>query len=234
VVVLGAGTVGLCVIAALRHFVLPASVLAVAKYPEQRRLAAELGADTIAEPSESKRAVRRMTGSLALSTQRPDRAGTVDRLTGGADVVFDCVGSESSLAESLAVVRAGGTVVLVGMPGVTRVDLAPLWQREIVLRGAYAYGTEVLPGSSAQDGRGEAGPERRTFDLAFELVRAAGLDRLVSAYYPLDSYEEAIAHAAAAGRRGAVKVVFDLRRHSPRWRDDRTADAAGVAGGAAG
>ena len=68
------------------------------------------------------------------------------------------------------------------MPGTVRVDLAPLWQREVALVGAYAYGMEDVPG----------GP-RRTFDLAFELVAAAGLERLVSAHYPLERYEEAIA-----------------------------------------
>ncbi len=40
------------------------------------------------------------------------------------------------------------------------------------------------------------------------------LERLVSAAYPLERYEEAVAHAAAAGRRGSVKIVFDLRRKS--------------------
>ena len=39
-------------------------------------------------------------------------------------------------------------------------------------------------------------------------------ERLVSAAYPLDRYEEAVAHAGAAGRRGSVKIVFDLRRPS--------------------
>jgi hypothetical protein len=89
------------------------------------------------------------------------------------------------------------------MPGLVLVDLAALWQREIELRGAYAYGSEDRPG----------GP-RSTFELALELVREARLERLVSAHYQLESYEEAVAHAAAAGRRGAVKIVFDLRRSS--------------------
>jgi threonine dehydrogenase-like Zn-dependent dehydrogenase len=57
---------------------------------------------------------------------------------------------------------------------------------------------------------------RRTFDLAFDLVADARLDRLVSATYPLDRYREAIDHAANAGRRGAVKVVFDLRGEKRR------------------
>jgi threonine dehydrogenase-like Zn-dependent dehydrogenase len=209
VVVLGSGTLGLATIAALRHLTLPAELLAVAKHPVQRELAAALGADHVVKPDELERAVRRLTGSLALP-----REGSLERLTGGADVVFDCVGSSSSIASSLAVVRPGGRVVLVGMPGTVRVDLAPLWQREITLVGAYAYGCEMTP-----DGL------RSTFDVAFELVAAARLERLVSARYPLERYEEAVRHAASAGRRGAVKVVFDLHRaKKASWRTARAAD----------
>jgi threonine dehydrogenase-like Zn-dependent dehydrogenase len=116
-------------------------------------------------------------------------------------VVVDCVGSSRSIAEALAVTRPGGRIILVGMPGQLRVDLAPLWQREVSLTGAYAYGVEEIRGTVIS-----------TFDLAFELVEACGLGRLVSAHYPLDRYEEAVRHAASAGRRGSVKVVFDLRR----------------------
>lgn len=199
VVVLGAGTLGLCTIAALRAFSLPGRLLALAKHPEQRRLAAELGADEVAEPDEVTRAARRITGTFGLGHVE----GRIERLAGGVDVVFDCVGSAQSLEESLAIVRPGGEIVLVGMPGSVRADLAPLWQREVRLRGAYAHGSERRPEG-----------QRPTFELAFELVEAARLGRLVSACYPLERYEEAIGHAAAAGRRGAVKIVFDLRRQS--------------------
>ncbi|MGO9197154.1 MAG: zinc-dependent alcohol dehydrogenase [Acidimicrobiales bacterium] len=197
VVVLGAGTLGLCTIAALRAYALPGALVAVAKHPDQRNLARQLGADHVVEPDEVVRAARRLTGSLALASD----AGSVQRVTGGVDAVFDCVGSAESLESSLSIVRPGGEIVLVGMPGPIRVDLAPLWQREVRLRGAYAYGTEQTP----------AGP-RRTFDLAADLVHDRGLERLVSARYPLERYEEAIAHAARAGARGAVKIVFDMRR----------------------
>jgi threonine dehydrogenase-like Zn-dependent dehydrogenase len=201
VMVLGAGTLGLCVIAALRELFLPGALVAIAKHPEQRRLARELGADQVASPEERKRAARRLSGSLALESH----GGKIERLTGGVDLVVDCVGSSDSLQQCLDVVRPGGKIVLVGMPGVVRVDLAPLWQREIELRGAYAYGLEERP----------EGP-RSTFDIALELVRDARLERLVSARYPLERYEDAVAHAAAAGRRGAVKIVFDLRKAPAR------------------
>ena len=63
VVVLGAGTLGLSTIAALRSFALPRTLVASARYPEQRRLALELGADDVRQPSEVTRAVRRATPS---------------------------------------------------------------------------------------------------------------------------------------------------------------------------
>jgi threonine dehydrogenase-like Zn-dependent dehydrogenase len=142
------------------------------------------------EPDELDRAVRARTGSMLLDN---------GQLTGGVPAVVDCVGSPESIAQALRIAGPGGTIHAVGMPGVTTVDLTPLWQREVALRGAYAY-------------------QRADFDAALELVERHGLGRLVSATYPLRRYEDAIDHAATAGRRGAVKIAFDLRDEKERTR----------------
>jgi threonine dehydrogenase-like Zn-dependent dehydrogenase len=193
VALIGAGTLGVLTAAAIRRWNRPACLVVAAKHPDQQRLARRFGATEVVEPPELIRAVRRVTGSLAVGD------GDLERLSTGADVVFDCVGSGSSIDSALRITRPGGRIVLVGMAGVTKVDLTPLWQREIALQGAYAYGTEPMLGS------------RRTFDAAIELASAESLGSLVSARYPLHRCDDAIAHAADAGRRGAVKVVFDLR-----------------------
>jgi threonine dehydrogenase-like Zn-dependent dehydrogenase len=198
-VVIGAGTLGLCTVAALARWAFPDQLVVAAKYTEQRRLAADLGATTVVEPAQLRRAVRRATGSSALGT------GEVDRLTGGADVVVDCVGNADSLADALAITRPGGRVILTGMPGRVSVDLTPLWQREIELIGSYAYGVETVHPA-------------RTFELAFQLVSELDLGRLVSATYPLSRWSDAINHASEAGRRGSVKVAFDLRGEPGRER----------------
>ena len=150
------------------------------------------------EPGAIRRTVRLETGTLAVGD------GDVKRLAGGADLVIDCVGSAESMADAFSVIRPGGSVVMVGMAGVVKVDLTPLWHREIHLVGAYAYGVEALIGG------------RRTFDLAMELVAALRPGSLVSAKYTLDRYDEALAHASAVGRRGATKIVFDLRQERTR------------------
>lgn len=191
VAVIGSGTMGLVTIAALRHLTEVGTIVAGAKYPEQRELAESLGADLVVAPREVARAVRRATGSFLIG----------DKLSGGADVVIDAVGSSTSIDEAIGITRPRGRVVLVGMPGRVPVDLTALWHRETELVGAYTYGTETLAD----------GTRRRTFDLATDLVADADLGRLVSATYPLDRYQEAIGHAANAGVRGAIKVCFDLR-----------------------
>ncbi len=189
VALLGSGTLGLLTIAGLRSARPAVEIIATAKHPLQRDLARELGADTVVAPDELDRVVRARTGSMRFDN---------GQLGGGVEAVVDCVGSADSIAQALRVTAPGGTIHVVGMPGVTTLDLTPLWQREIALRGVYAY-------------------ERADFDAAIELVRGRDLGRLVSATYPLRRYEDAIAHAASAGSRGAIKIAFDLR--SERERD---------------
>jgi threonine dehydrogenase-like Zn-dependent dehydrogenase len=187
VVVLGAGTLGLCTLAALAVLREPSQLLAAAKHPHQVDLARQLGATRVVEPDEVVRAVRRLTGTLLVGS----RAG------GGVDVVIDCVGTEATLAQALAAVRPGGTIILVGMPGPVSVDLTPLWQREVNLAGSYAY-------------------ESADFDDAFRIASDVGAERLLSARYSLERFRDAIDHAAEAGRRGAVKIAFDLRQEKHR------------------
>jgi threonine dehydrogenase-like Zn-dependent dehydrogenase len=228
VAVLGAGTLGLTVTAALVHLAAtgccptPRMLLVGAKYSHQRRLAREFGATEALPADQLARAVRRHSHSLSFGGV----AGETATLSGGADVVIDCVGSAASISESLAMVRPRGTVALVGMPGKMTIDLAPLWHREVRLAGAYAYGTEdvVPPIPAGTTATKEAAASTRaakadgvtTFALAFEVVAAKATGRLVSATYPLTRFEEAVAHAGAAGRRGAVKIAFDITKGHTR------------------
>ncbi len=209
VAVIGAGTVGLLVTAALSHLAAtgrcpePSVVLVGARYGHQQKLARELGCTEALPPDQLARAVRRHARSMSYG----GGSGETATLSGGADVVIDCVGSAESIGHALAMVRPRGTVALVGMPGRVTVDLAPLWHREVRLAGAYAYGTERGPGDAAPTS---------TFALAFDVAAAQRTGRLVSATYPLTRFEDAVAHAGAAGRRGAVKIAFDLGKGHTR------------------
>jgi threonine dehydrogenase-like Zn-dependent dehydrogenase len=193
VVVLGAGTIGLLTVAAIRLFTKPKRLIAVAKHPTQRDLALKLGADQVINPADVFQRIRFATGARRLDG--------VDRslLLGGADITFECVGRAGSLNDAVRFTREGGTVVAVGMPGEEKVDWAAIWQRELTVMGAYAYGSE---------------PKRkgkRTFALALEAAPELHLETLTGPLFGLGEYREAIAYAMSVGRLGAVKVAFDLR-----------------------
>jgi threonine dehydrogenase-like Zn-dependent dehydrogenase len=193
VLVMGAGTIGLLTVAAIKLFTPPKRLIAVAKHPTQRDHARALGADQVIAPEDVYQRVR-----FATAARRLDG---IDRslLLGGVDVTFECVGRASSLSDACRITREGGRVVAVGMPGDEKVDWAAIWQRELTVMGAYAYGSEA-----ARKGR-------RTFELALEAAAEVHLERLTGPLYSLGDYREAIAYAMSAGRLGAVKVAFDLR-----------------------
>ncbi len=193
VVVLGAGTIGLLTVAAVRMFTPPKRLIAVAKHPTQRELAQKLGADQVINPSDIFQRIRFATGARRLDG--------IDRplLLGGSDVTFECVGRAGTLNDAVRFTREGGTLVAVGMPGEEKVDWAAIWQRELTVMGAYAYGAE---------------PKRkgkRTFELALEAAPDLHLETLAGPLFGLGEYRDAIAYAMSAGRLGAVKVAFDLR-----------------------
>lgn len=186
VLVLGAGTVGLLTLLALREHTQAGPVYVVARYGHQRERAKIVGATDVISPDRAAWALRRATGGFLAKPERGE-----EFLLGGVDVVFECTGG-SGLSTALRVARAGGTVVLAGMPNAS-VDLTPAWFRELNLVGAYASGAGDFPDALA-------------------LAHAAPLAGYVDAVYPLSRWRDAIGHASAAGRLGTVKVAFDPNR----------------------
>ena len=135
-VIIGAGTVGLLTLLALRELTEVGAVYVVAKHGHQRDKAKAMGATAIIEPRKAVRALRRVTTARMHSPERG-----ADFLLGGVDLAFECTGGTSGLDTALRLVQAGGTVIVSGMPS-GNVDLTPLWYRELQLVGAYASGSE--------------------------------------------------------------------------------------------
>ena len=196
VLVSGAGSVGLFTTLALRSLTPAGEITVVAKHGHQRELALELGATEVVAPGEVLRRVRRNTGAFQL---KPEFGPPY--LLGGVDVAVDAVGSRQSLETAMHATRAGGRVVLSGMPAAA--DLSAAWFRELQLVGSYA---------SAQ--REPAADGRSGFDIATELLAGDGVGRVAKTVvsYPLHRWREALDHAHSAGRLGTVKVAFDPRR----------------------
>ncbi|WP_166395799.1 zinc-binding dehydrogenase [Rubrobacter marinus] len=196
-VVLGAGNIGLFTVAALRRLTEAGRILVVAKHERQRGEALRLGADEVFHPGEVYGA---LPEALGATVHKPELGKPV--VLGGAERVFECVGSPGTIEDATRLCAPSGEVMLVGMPGArSSLDLTPLWHGEVRLTGAYAYGIEERLGEEPI----------KSFELALRMAPEIKLDSLVGPRFRLREYREAIAAARASGRRGHVKVVFDHR-----------------------
>jgi threonine dehydrogenase-like Zn-dependent dehydrogenase len=185
VAVIGAGTIGLLTLAALRSREPSATILCVAKHRGQEGAARRFGADDVCPPDRLHVDGARVTGARRLVGHQGR-----ELLLGGFDRVLDCVGSGASLEQAITVARPRGRVVLVGMPGELKADLAAAWLRELELRGAYGY--------------------EHDFPAALEFARALRPGRLIDRGWPLRGYKKALEAAPRAARHGRVKTVFEI------------------------
>jgi 2-desacetyl-2-hydroxyethyl bacteriochlorophyllide A dehydrogenase len=175
VAVLGAGSIGLLTMLAARAS--GADAIAITDpLTGKRDMAVELGADFAVDPTEDD----------AVPQIR-------ERLPRRPDVVFDCVSTQSSIEQAIALALKGGTVVVEGVPrGPASLPLHLVQDRELRLQGTAMYVREDV--------------ERAIELIADGRVPAA---RLITRSYPLAQAEEAF-RAAAEGVDGAPAVKIQL------------------------
>jgi threonine dehydrogenase-like Zn-dependent dehydrogenase len=198
ILLVGAGTMGLLTLAALRGLDVSGRITVWAKHPHQQEAARQLGADEVVPTNRGSRAelCRRVGASLH---QAEIGAPTI---LGGYDAVFDCVGSPRSIDDALRLTRARGRTVLVGMPAIPKsVDWTTIWFKELQVIGAYAYGLESV-----------GGQRLRTFEFALRLLqgRLRHLTQIVTHRFPLTDYKRAIQTALFTGPSRSIKTVFTL------------------------
>lgn len=135
-----------------------------------------------------------LTGARLLQP----RLGKLPVLDGGVDLVVDCVGSAQTLDMAMRMLRARGTLVMLGTAGKQKVDWSLVWWRELSVLGTVVYGQE-------RDGR-------RTFDTVREWLTDPGYpaDMILTHRFPLDHYAEALDTASAGPRAQAIRVALEI------------------------
>jgi threonine dehydrogenase-like Zn-dependent dehydrogenase len=201
-VVIGPGTIGLLVTAALRrlHPDLDIVMVCAGEFGAARALEAGASCTVQQPPVAALAAIAEHVGARQI---RP-RFGKLPVLDGGVDVVFDCVANAATIDLGLRLLRGRGTFVMVGTAARETIDWSLVWWRELTIRGAVVYGEENDPTL------GTAG--RRTIDIVGEWLSdsAYAVGGVVTHTFPLQDYADALATATAGPAAGAVKVVFRL------------------------
>jgi threonine dehydrogenase-like Zn-dependent dehydrogenase len=197
VLVVGAGSIGLLTLQAIKALVPEAEASILAKYDHQAAAAHSLGADRVIRSEDVYQTIADATGAKFYKS--PFNRGM---LLGGFDVIFDCVGKPETITDSLRWARARGRVVQVGSTfAPMQVDLTPNFYQEVDLIGSLTFGTESLNDV-----------ERHTFELVIEMLQEGVLTDagLITHRFPFDDYRRAI-QVARDKRQESIKVelMFD-------------------------
>ena len=197
VLVLGAGTIGLCVVAALRNRHPAAEVLVTAAWPHSAAAVRDLGAVPI--PVAAAAVVEEVAGRCggAARIQRPWRGGPW--LAGaGAGAIVDAIGAASTVETALRAAAPRARVVTVGVHRPARAETTLAYAKELTLAGSNGYG------------RGPRG--RHHMDEALELLATPGAvphERWRTAVLPLARWREAFSIAGRPGPNRSIKVVIE-------------------------
>lgn len=199
VLVIGAGTIGLGVIAALRAIGSKARVIVAAKHRLQKELAHRFGADLIIEVNGGDYGAE-IASALGATRLKPLLGKPV--VFGGAEVVFECVGSGASIDDAIRFAGPRGRVIIAGLASLPKgIDWSAVWLKELDVRGTYTYGHDSLDGHRV-----------RTFDLALDLMNSGKVDlaTMVTHRFPLAEYARAFEAVGQRGKTGLIKAVFEF------------------------
>jgi threonine dehydrogenase-like Zn-dependent dehydrogenase len=203
VLVYGTGVLGLGVIDACRAAGFEGEIHALDRCEYLHPLAEARGADRFLVPPSDKadryELIARQTGA---SLHRV-RFGNL-MLSGGYDVLFDCAGATVSFQDCLKWAAAGGQIVVVGTASGGKLDLTPVWFRELTVIGSYGRSVEH-----------PAGRDVETYPLVLDWLTRGKLDSegLLTHTFPLHEYREAMSVSLNKARHRAIKVAFDFREN---------------------
>jgi threonine dehydrogenase-like Zn-dependent dehydrogenase len=197
VLVYGAGIIGLLTTMVAKVLAPEAEITVLARYAHQAEMAERLGASYILRSQNSFSEVTNITGGKFYTA--PLNKGIV---LDGFDVVYDCVGDEQSLTNSLRWTRAGGAVVIVGlhMSPMKNIDLTLVWYSHIDLIGTFMHGHSEWNGQLAHD-----------YDRVIDFYSQGKFDigGLITHRFPQKDFKEAIRVASNKGKEKAIKVALE-------------------------
>jgi L-idonate 5-dehydrogenase len=174
ILVTGCGPIGCLTIIAARHAG-AAEIVATDIAPAALSMASKVGADRTIDVAGDPQAMTRFS---------PDK--------GYFDVAFECSGSAQALTATLQAVRAGGTVVQVGLAGTeVAVPINMIVAKEIALKGTFRFDAE--------------------FGFAVDLIsrRAVDVSPLLTESLPVDRAVEAFELAGDRSRAMKVQLNFE-------------------------
>jgi threonine dehydrogenase-like Zn-dependent dehydrogenase len=197
VLIIGAGVIGLSVVAAIKALGYPCTVSILVKHKFQGDTAKNLGADEVIYLDSNY--VQTTADALGAETLKPLFGPEV--VQGGANIVYECVGKKQSVTDALRFSESGGKVVILGLASIMKkIDWTTVWLNELTIKGCFAYSTNEFEEK-----------KMNTLQIAIELMKRGKVDlsSLITHQYPLNEYKVAFNTITKRNRENALKVIFN-------------------------
>jgi threonine dehydrogenase-like Zn-dependent dehydrogenase len=199
--VYGCGTLGLLSIAILKSLYPRTEILVIARYPNQEKLAYELGASQVIIARRPTEIVESIAAKTNTPLQRPWQG--IPWMMGGVDVIYDTVGSAETFEVGLRITRPRGSIVVTGVSRPKRFEWTPHYFKEINLIGSNAFGVESFEGQRMHG-----------YEIYFQLLMDGRLKlpNLITHRFRQDRYRDALLASYDKGKYQAIKIVFDYSK----------------------
>jgi len=195
VLVLGSGSIGALVVKALRLTGFKGDINVQGRYQFQCELAERAGATRVFRNRDE---LYKWAGGLpGARSYKPTLAPRF--VEGGPSLIFDTVGNEASLADSFAITREGGRIVLIGSAARVAADFTRVWYRQLSFAGVFVYGLAPYQNET-----------RDIYHATLDLMRTDDLADLnmITHVFAVEDYRTALATALDKKTHRSIKVVF--------------------------
>lgn len=196
ILIIGAGTIGLMQLAALRALGSKARIIITARYGFQAEAAKKLGADEVIQGEDVYEGVAQRTGAKLYKPIIGKRV-----MVGGADRTYECVGKDSTLDDAMRLTRSAGKVILVGVPGLAKgVDWTAIFSKELQVKASQGYNNAEM----------WQGKKWESFELTLHLMKTGKLDIgwMVTHQYAIKDFKKALKAQSQKGKLKSIKSVF--------------------------
>jgi len=198
-VVYGCGTLGLLTIAILRTYYPKTTVIALARYPQQERMARKFGAQYVFQDNPPLDIIENVAEIANAKIHRPWHGKPM--LMRGVQVIYDTVGSPETLEVGIRIIQPHGKLVITGVANPKRFEWTPLYFKEVEILGSNAFGVEEFQEM-----------QLHAIQIYLKLLEQGQLDilPLITHRFRLDQFREAMLTTHNKAKDGVVKAVFDF------------------------
>jgi threonine dehydrogenase-like Zn-dependent dehydrogenase len=201
ILIVGGGIIGLTALLVVRAYFPDNPVTVLARYPHQAEAARACGATRVVMGS----GAGAFAELAAVTGGRAVGDGDDRMLMGGFAYVIEGAGGTSAVTDALRAADHRGTVLTLGATGIGKIDMTPIWYKQLVVVGSLDHGANP----SSVIGRAPEGLDH-SVDAALEVLARQVFppDVLITHEFPLEGYREAVQAGLDKKASQAMKVVF--------------------------